>query len=100
MANNSPPSGYVMLQRENAKYAMGTLVCLKGVAIANNAMTVTGLRATDIVIGCIDLTTVATAQGDVAAMTPATDALSSSATPWTGTRNYMVLAYRAQADGR
>ena len=100
MANNSPPSGYMMLQRENAKYAMGSVVCLKGVATTSSAMTVTGLLSTDVVIGCIDLTTVATAQGDVAAMTPAADALSSSATPWTGTRNYMVIAYRAQTDGR
>jgi hypothetical protein len=66
-------------------------------ASANNAMTVTGLLSTDIVVGCINLSDATEAQGALAAMTPSADALASSATPWTNAEHYVVLAYRSQS---
>jgi hypothetical protein len=97
MANNSAPSGYAMIQRENAKYAMGSFVCLKGEATTTSAMTVTGLLARDIVVGCINLSDATAAQGSVAAMTPSANALAAGSEIWAIGEHYVVVAYRSQS---
>lgn len=97
MANNSAPTGRSMVKKDRAKHALGLPLCFNGTAGANNAMTVTGVLATDIVCGVIDLTTPGTAQATLANVTPATDALASGDTPWTGTRKYLVVVWRKAA---
>jgi hypothetical protein len=99
--NNTAPSGWLMSNRERAKWAMGQDMALWGAYASTHELTVTGLTSTDTIWGVIDMTTAGTAQATLANCTPITDGIHmTTGTPFTEAHVYLVLFRRPQADDR
>jgi hypothetical protein len=100
-ANNTAPSGWLMVNRDRARWALGTPGAVWGGCSATNTIPATGLAAGDSVWGVVNCTTLAetmTAYGST--LTVAANSLTSSATPWTAGNVYLVLYHRPKATDR
>ena len=101
-ANNSAPTGWLMANRDRAKYAMGTEVVYLAHCAANTTLPATGLLSSDVVWGIVDVETAGAwaLLPITTTLTIANDLITSSGTPYTAGNMYMVLAHRAQTSDR
>lgn len=100
-ANNTAPTGWLMANRDRAKWAMGEDRVFWAHCSATNTLPATGLAATDVVWGVMNSETVGETQtGLSTTLTVATNSLTSSATPWTQGDMYLVFVHRPQASDR
>ena len=100
-ANNTPPSGLGMYNRDRARWAMGQDYAFRAGASATNTLNATGVVAGDVVWGAVNLTDPTEAQSALTTtITVAADSVVSSATPWTAGEVYLVLVHRKAADDR
>lgn len=100
-ANNTPPSGWLMVNRDRARWAMGQDYAFKAVCSATNTLPATGLAVGDVVWGAINLSDPTEDQSALTTtLTIAANSLTSSATPWTAGEHYVVFVHRTQASDR
>lgn len=100
-ANNVAPSGWLMVNRDRARWALGTNCAVWGVCTAVKTIPATGLAVGDAVWGVINCTTLAEAQTTyTSVLTVASNSLTSTTTTWTAGNVYLVLYRRPKADDR
>ena len=99
--NNVPPSGWLMVNRDRARWAMGQDYAFKAICTATNTLPATGLALGDVVWGAINLSDPTETQSALTStLTIAANSLTSSGTPWTAGEHYVVFVHRSQADDR
>lgn len=101
-ANNEPPSGWLMANRDRARWAMGRTVAYVAHCSATNTLPATGIAATDTINAIIDVETAGawTCLPITTTLTLASNSITSSGTPYTVGSMYLVIAHRPQADDR
>lgn len=103
-ANNTAPTGWLMANRDRARWAMGTDRTFTAHCSATNTLPATGVAIGDVVWGIVNIQTPGSADSAGLAVdstiTVTTNKITSSATPYTLGDVYVVFIHRLQADDR
>jgi hypothetical protein len=96
-ANNNPPDGWLMVNRDRAKWAMGKPIQYLGIASATNTVTNTAILAGDYVAGVVNLEDVDDAFPTLSTLTIAAGSITSAGTEFTVGEHYLITVWRPQA---
>jgi len=96
-ANNNPPDGWLMVNRERAKWAMGTPIQFLAAASATNIVVAAAIDADDYVAGIVNLEDVDDAFPTLSTLTIADGSITSAGTEFTIGEHYLITVWRPQA---
>ena len=94
--NNNPPDGWLMVNRDRAKWAMGKPIQFLAAASATNTVKPTGVEVGDYVAGIVNLQDVDDAFPVLSTLTITADTVTSAGTEFTAGEYYLVTVWRNQ----
>jgi hypothetical protein len=97
-ANRTPPSGWMLANRDRARWAMGTTHVYQAVASTTAIVVSSNVVATDYICGVVNLTDPTETQAAQSTCTPGLYTVTNSGTPWAIGEYYAVIVQRDQSD--